>query len=229
MQNQSLAYKTLKAWLPLAAVTVILTGLVYGGVQQNYRQNANDPQIQIAEDIAAAIEQGTPPDSIVPPTGNTEISKTLSPWVMIFDDSGKLIGSSALYNGKNPDYYPTGVFENVKKTRQQERVTWQPEVGVRMATVVTRYTGKVSGFVVAGRSLREAEARVSKLTSMTAAAGALALVVSLLLCFMFVKLDEPKAERAEVTDEYHHPDGHHHPHLDHPLDHEYPHNHEHAS
>ena len=34
-------------WLPLAVIIVIFSGLVYGVVQQNYRQGANDPLLQI--------------------------------------------------------------------------------------------------------------------------------------------------------------------------------------
>ena len=52
--------QTFIAWLPFAIIIVIFSGLVYAIVQQNYRQSANDPQIQIAEDLATAISQGQP-------------------------------------------------------------------------------------------------------------------------------------------------------------------------
>ncbi len=186
MPHKHILNQTFKAWLPLAAGIVIMSGLVYGAVQQNYRQNANDPQIQIAQDIAAAITQGAPASSIVPPTGTTEVNDTLSPFVMIFDDSGKLIGSSAILDGKNPNY-PKSVLDAVKKSGRDARVTWQPKAGVRMATVVTRFTGKDSGYIVAGRSLKEVENRISQLTLMTAMATALALVVTLLVMFFLQK------------------------------------------
>ncbi len=43
----------LKAWLPIAVVTIGLCGLAYLTVQQSLRQGANDPQIQMADDTAA--------------------------------------------------------------------------------------------------------------------------------------------------------------------------------
>ena len=39
--------------------------------------------------------------------------------------------------------------------RGEDRLTWQPEPGVRSATVVVHYQGAQAGFVMAGRSLRE--------------------------------------------------------------------------
>ncbi|HZK78375.1 MAG TPA: hypothetical protein VFC35_05655, partial [Gemmatimonadaceae bacterium] len=45
----------------------------------------------------------------------------------------------------------------------EARVTWQPEPGVRMATVVTRNPGSSGGFIVVGRSLLETESRIQQL------------------------------------------------------------------
>ena len=193
--NKKILSETLKAWLPLAAVIVIFSGLIFAAVQQSHRSMANDPQIQIAQDVADAIAQGTPPDSIVPPTGSTDLRKSLSPFVMIYDDSNKLVGSSAILDGKNPDY-PTGVLDDVKK-HGEARVTWQPVAGVRMATVVTRYTGTESGFVIVGRSLKEVENRVNQLTTMTAIAMAVALILSLLLKFLSKKMERLHGEHHE--------------------------------
>ena len=65
-QGKNKWYKAFLLWLPLGLVTLILCGLVNLAVQQNYRMSANDPQIQAAEDVAAAISQGkaTPVPSI---------------------------------------------------------------------------------------------------------------------------------------------------------------------
>jgi hypothetical protein len=196
--NKHVLYDTAKAWLPLGVAIVVLTGLVYVIVQQNYRMSANDPQIQIAEDIAAAIAKGQPADGIVPATGTTEISQSLSPFVIIYDDNGKLIGSSAILNGKNPSY-PTGVFDNVKKSGEA-RVTWQPEAGVRMATVVTRYTGTASGYVIAGRSLKEVEKRISQSLALSLLGGAAALVLSFLAMFFLKKKEHHYHEHPEATE-----------------------------
>jgi len=48
----------LKHWLLIAIVVTGLIGLVYVAVQQDLRQGANDPQIQMAEDTAAKFANG---------------------------------------------------------------------------------------------------------------------------------------------------------------------------
>ena len=48
----------IRHWLPLAVLTFAFCGLVYLAVQQDLRIGANDPQIQMAEDIASAITGG---------------------------------------------------------------------------------------------------------------------------------------------------------------------------
>ncbi len=47
--------KVLKQWLPLAIAITLLCGLVHVAVQQEVRLSANDPQIGMAEDLAAVI------------------------------------------------------------------------------------------------------------------------------------------------------------------------------
>src|SRR5438309_954190 len=143
IKNQEVLNQTLAAWLPLAAVILILSALNYAAVQQNYRQSANDPQIQIAQDIVNAIEQGAPVENIAQSLGSIDIKKSLSPFVMLYDDKRKLVASSAQIDGQAPNY-PAGVFDSVKK-RGQENLTWQPAAGVRMATVVANSRGRLPG------------------------------------------------------------------------------------
>ncbi len=150
----------LRNWLPLAVVITILLGATYGTIQQALRISANDPQIQIAEDAANALTNGQSIGSVVP-AAKIDIAQSLAPYVVVFDDSGKAIASSGFLRNQLPAL-PTGVFEYVRQ-HGENRLTWQPEPGVRSATVVTRYTGAQSGFVMAGRSLREVESRDSNL------------------------------------------------------------------
>src|SRR4051812_42163598 len=112
-------------WLPLGVAIVMFSGLVYVAVQQNYRALANDPQIQIAQDISNAITQGTPPDSIVPPNPTVDITQSLAPFVAIYNATGTPIGSSVGVDGKLP-VLPGGVFDYVKM-HGEERLTWQPK------------------------------------------------------------------------------------------------------
>ena len=147
----------LKKWLPLAIASAGLCGLVYLTGQQTLRMSANDPQIQMAEDAASALNGGASVDSIVPAT-KVELETSLAPFMIVFDDSGKVLATSATLHGAIP-VYPAGVLDYTRQNGE-DRVTWQPENGVRMATVVTRYD---NGFVLAGRSLREVEIRESNL------------------------------------------------------------------
>jgi len=146
-------FELFKKWLPLAIATAGLCGLVYLTVQQSLRIGANDPQIQLAEDTASALNAGESIGSLVS-ASKVEIANSLAPFVMVFDDSGKVLASSATLHGAVPAY-PSGVLDYTRQSGQ-DRVTWQPESGVRMATVVVRFE---HGFVMAGRSLREVEKR----------------------------------------------------------------------
>jgi len=146
-------YEIIKKCLPLAIVAAGLCGLVYLTVQQSLRMVANDPQIQMAEDAASSLNAGSKIETVVPST-RVEIAESLAPFMIVFDDSGKILASSAALHGEVPTY-PSGVLEYTRQKRQ-DRVTWQPETGVRMATVAVRYD---HGFVMAGRSLREVEKR----------------------------------------------------------------------
>jgi hypothetical protein len=88
-------------WLPLAAVTTLLCGLVYLAVQQSLRQGANDPQIQMAEDAAAALAASTTPESVLP-VAQVEIFTSLAPFMVIYDDTGGPLTSSGLLHGTIP-------------------------------------------------------------------------------------------------------------------------------
>ncbi len=149
----------LKTLIPLAVVITLLAGLMYATVQQVLRMNANDPQIQMAEDVASALTVGKPLDSVVP-AAQIDIATSLAPYVVVYDASGKAIASSGLLHNQLPTL-PSGIFDYVRQ-RGEDRITWQPEPGVRSATVVTSYGGAQPGFVLAGRSLREVENRVDQ-------------------------------------------------------------------
>ncbi len=151
----------LRFWIPLAVVITLLVGLIYVTAQQVLRMTVNDPQVQIAEDTAIALSNGQSIDSVVP-ASKIDIAKSVALYIAVFDDSGKAIASSGTLRNQLPAL-PVGVFDYVRRNGE-DRITWQPEPGVRDAIVVTRYSGTSSGFVMAGRSMRDSEARTSQLT-----------------------------------------------------------------
>ena len=97
--------KMLKFWLPLAAVITLFCGLIYATVQQSYRMDANDPQIQMAEDTARALESGQPASSLVP-SGKVDIAQSLAPYLIIYDTNGQAAGFKC--NTSQPDPHDSG-------------------------------------------------------------------------------------------------------------------------
>ena len=132
----------------MAVIITGCSGLIYAVGQQDLRQSADDPQIQMAEDAAAKLAGGQQVQSIVP-TEKVDIAKSLAPYIIVFDATGKPIASSAQLDGQTPTI-PPGVFDYVRQ-HGEDRITWQPQPGVRSAVVVTQFQGPNSGFVVAGR------------------------------------------------------------------------------
>jgi hypothetical protein len=73
----------------------------------------------------------------------------------VYDDKGEIISTNALLDVNVPDL-PMGVL-NYTRDHKEDRLTWQPKVGVRAAIAVVRSAGVKPGFVLAGQSLREVE------------------------------------------------------------------------
>lgn len=182
--------KAFIVWMPFAAVIVFVSLLGYGLVQQDLRQSANDPQIQAAEDVASELSQGAPPQGIVPPGQTVDIAKSLDTYVIIYDASGAPAASSASLDGAPIPNLSSGVFTYVTQ-HGEDRFTWQPAPGVRSAVVVTPWTNTgagnpalgiptgtpTSGFVLAGRSVREIEVREQRMMEIAALACLAGLIV----------------------------------------------------
>lgn len=178
-------------WLPLAFLGTTMSALVYLAVQQEGRHLANDPQIQMARDAAAALAAGRPVESVLPAVP-IDLERSLAPFVMVLDDKGTVVAASARLAGQTR-VMPSGVFDHVRQVGE-ERVTWQPEPGVRMATVVVRRTDAGGGFVVAGRSLNETEERAYQLQTIVG----LAWLVTLVGLFALVAAGEYATARERV-------------------------------
>lgn len=169
--------KKILNWLVCCAIATIFAGLVYVAVQQDIRMGANDPQIQMAQDIAVALSKNESPESLMPHV-QVDIAASLAPFVIIYDDAGRPLTTQAELNHKTP-VPPSGVFDYVR-LHGEDRVTWQPRPDVRIAAVITRYTGTQSGFVLAGRSMREIEIRENRVSIMVLIAW---MLIMLLLSF----------------------------------------------
>ena len=165
------------AWLPLAVAIVGICALVYAVVQQDYRQSLNDPQIQMAEDAAQAVAHGEPLSSVVP-AGNIDIGQSLAPYMIVYAENGKPVAYSGTLDGAAP-VPPAGVFSYANE-HGSDRLTWEPQPGVRTAIDIERVPGNV-GYVLVGRNMREVETRESDLEAMVGIGMIVILAASLVV------------------------------------------------
>lgn len=156
---------------------MLISGLLLVIAQQMLRMGANDPQIQMAEDAGAKLSDGA--GLSVLPASLVDVSHSLAPFLIVYDDSGAIVGSSAMLKEQTPAL-PSGVPEFVR-AHGQDRITWQLASGVRIAAVIERFVVPSSGFVLAGRSLREVEKRESIVQGLVLAGPGVTLVGTLII------------------------------------------------
>lgn len=180
MLSKEKIISTFVNWLPLGVAITVLAGTVYLVEQQNLRIGANDPQIQIAEDTAAELADGKQPQSFDSAV-KVDLSSSLAPFIILYDNSGRPQVSSVQLEGKIPTV-PAGVFTDAQ-AKGELRFTWQPKAWIRNAVVIKHYNGTQSGFVLAGRSLREVEKREDALLLDVSLGLAAALILSFLTSF----------------------------------------------
>jgi hypothetical protein len=183
--------RTLVRWLPWAFLATILCGLIYAAVQQNYRQSANDPQVQMAEDAAIFLKSGVAPNQVVP-LRKSNIRQSLWPFMTVTDTVGQVLASSV--EEEHPPVPPQSSLEAADRAGMN-RITWEPEKGIRHATVIVPYTvgtgTSTVGYVVAGRSLREVEKREAQLIANVL----LAWLAAMLGTFILARAQERFARR----------------------------------
>jgi hypothetical protein len=174
--------RALRPWLLMAAVWSGATFALLLVEHQSLRLQANDPQVQLAEDAAARLAAGAAPMAVLPPGDEVEIARSLAPFLVVYDAAGAPIAGSGKLHGALPKL-PGGVLEHAR-AQGGHRLSWQPEAGVRQALVVVPVRNGGAGFVVAGRSLREVEARkrqVQEFLALLWAAGLAGLALLALL------------------------------------------------
>lgn len=150
--------------LTLSGIATVLALAVYVIPQQVLRQDANDPQIELAENLAQELKSGSTLEESMP-AGSIDVSRSLSTFLIAFDADGKPLASQAQLRGKIPTPAKE-VFDDVRK-KGEARFTWAPDHSARFAAVLLHVPGDGTnvneGFVLAGRSLREVEIREEQL------------------------------------------------------------------
>ena len=155
-------------WLTATTTITLVFGTIYVVAHQTLRQNANDPQIQIAEDTARAVDRVGIEKALSATRINFD-DGSLAPFIIIYDDNGSAIGSS--FKDGVPSI-PEGVFSHVTSSHQ-DRITWQTGRG-RFATVIVR---SAHGYVLVARDLREVENRESMVALLVGLGWAASLIV----------------------------------------------------
>ena len=162
-------------YLCLFVIVTAIFGSIDLAVQQDYRQSANDPQVQLAEDAAAALDGGAMPQWNS--SNQIDAGTSLAPFIVIYGASGTPVAASGLIDGSMPTI-PGGIFASVNG-RGEDRVTWQTAGGLRFAAVVEKYDG---GYVMAARSLREVEKREAELNVQVGVPWAISVILMLIYC-----------------------------------------------
>lgn len=173
--------KALMPWFLAAFVITAAAFISYATMQQALRQAANWPQVQMAEDGAAALASGQKAESLI--SGTTiNLETSLAPFLIIIDAKGKSTASSAMLGGSAPKI-PAGVLEYTTKN-SQDRVTWMPNKSIRIAAVAVKIEGG-TGFVLAGRSLKETERSIDSIGTLILTMWAACIVLLAVLCVIY--------------------------------------------
>ena len=138
----------LAPWLGAAVIIGGIFITIYTVTQQAQRRDANFPQIQIAEDSAAELNQGVKAE--VP--GKVDMAHSLSSFIIIYDLQGRVVSGSGYLNDTLPSV-SFGVL-TASKGKDYSAVTWQPNAKVRIAAVTV---AAKNYYVLSGRSLTEVE------------------------------------------------------------------------
>lgn len=168
-------------------INTLVFGTIYVVAQQSLRLGANSPQQQLAEDTAAQLNQGVAPESLV--QGKVDLKTSLAPFVIIYDQEGKALAGSGYLDSKIPQV-PVGVLRHASSNRTNA-VTWEPEDGVRLATV-SAVANKY--YVLSGRSLRQVDKTTETALQLTAVGW---LASTAILTYLEVQF--PRAARGKKT------------------------------
>ncbi|MDB5254380.1 MAG: hypothetical protein JWL80_446 [Parcubacteria group bacterium] len=184
--------KVLRMWIPAALLITFFCLVTFAAVQQNIRSNANDPQIQLAEDTANYLTTtGADPKTLVGIP--IDIRKSIAPFGNIYNEKYGVLAGGGSIDGQAP-IPPAGVFEYVL-AHGEDRFTWEPAEGVRIAAVMTKSERASSSvqYVLLGRSMREIEIREHDIAMMIGIAWIVALVIAAAYSLVVVR-NKPRHE-----------------------------------
>jgi hypothetical protein len=144
--------------------SVLLLG-VYVVNQQILRRGADDQPGQIAARVRAELAHGADAATVL---GGPKQEVSSPGWLAgksafgaVYDADGKVVASDATLWGEPPQP-PQGIF-GIIRDRGWDKVTWQPQRGIRVALTGLPLPG--GGYVLAGQSLIPGEARTAQFST----------------------------------------------------------------
>lgn len=177
LQQALNTYRTVVIFVTLVLILTVIFGSIFTIGQQVLRGDSDYPQVEVIQQVEGIIKQGVPLDVIVNSEEAIDLESSMSLFVMIFDKDKNLVGSSAKIGGQSPT--PSAENFDLAKSKGENRFTWQPEKGVRVAAVL-KPVGD-NAYVLAGKSLKETDKRVKTLAVYTLIGWASAIILSVLL------------------------------------------------
>jgi hypothetical protein len=191
MNKPNFLLEVFKSWLPLAAGLTIVSITAFTLVQQLNRLGAAELPAQVAYDAQQTIFTGRDPAEVVG-KNPIELSGSLAPFLMVFDESEKLQFSSVTVFGK-PPVLPEGVLAYTR-THFEDRITWQPSPGVRAALVIVHMAD--GGFVAGGQSIAEPERIIEKLEMLAGLGwiGTMGTTLVMVIFFTWLSTRQRKSE-----------------------------------
>jgi hypothetical protein len=169
MKLYPILLRALSYALPALAGVTIIAAIAYVNDQQTWRMAANEPQEWIAQSAVNTSAQESvvnvpvlapTPEDVAPisrPVEKIVIERDEAPYTILYDAKRNAVSGTGYLHGVLPQL-PSGIFDAALKNGVN-RITWQPEPGVRQAILIIPIkSGPLAGgFAVAGRSLAYTE------------------------------------------------------------------------
>ena len=157
-------------WLMPMVVATITFGTIYVVATQLDRLSANDAPARLASQVAAELREGQ--STTIDAQPHVDLERSLAPFVVVENEQGVATEGSGFIRNKLVSL-PTGVLSSAAQSGQDD-VTWQPQPGLRFATVTLKVGDQ---FVSAGQSLAPSDGRLGTLQVLIGFGWLLAILV----------------------------------------------------
>ena len=152
-----------------AAFALFFSAILLGvsvGYQQYLRRGADRQPMSLVNYVSDRVAHGADPVRLAGAPSREIASaawlRSSNFFAVLYNDAGQPIAGNATLHGSLP-HPPTGIFRYAR-VHGLNKVTWQPEPGVRIATVTKPLPS--GGFILAGQSLIVGEAKDGRFNSL---------------------------------------------------------------